>query len=429
MSAATALTNLTGLRPEVAVRCVEQNSNDFRTALASFVQSYQKKNVPIESFQTPNPLQRLRQSAKQIDRELEAIYAAVREVARRAGVPVDRAWASLRSAQWDVEQAIRLVTPPQNEQPKDAAGNGSSSAAVAALNPQPQPSQVQSEIRPLSAPSHCTECFLDLPDFFVEEVRRKTLLFQMDRGFLDKQAAAVKPLLHSWYELAQLKYGQIPLTYYALSDRSSRIVHDSHQLLQAPQHREKLQAFLTAISTELNIYSTALCNFAAVCLLALNENQAAAVVRMVALDWGFNGYWCDGEAGYKEDANRVHQMLAAKFPSVVANLNALQVLPEVYLQSFVNELSILVLPFEFMFRFLDCFMKEGFAFLAKFVTAIVQHFRQDLEAADQAGEALQILTFDPNAVEPQDIKKILAIAQSLPMDQSLEELVHARQSA
>jgi hypothetical protein len=395
--AAQQLALKTGLKDDVAALCVSRNNGDFRTALASFVQSHGAGKVKPEHFSNTSLLEF---NKKGINDELKVVYFAVQEVLNRTTGTQEQAWKALQDAQWNTEKAVATLP----------ARAGADSGAKKSTVP----------LKHLPHPTHFTGCFLDMPLFVKEEIQARATIFNMDRGFMSKATKEqLRTRMLKWVDIAGAFHRDAPVQYYEIVDADEEttrvIIKDVERTFFHQEHRTKLINFLFSAFQEFKTYGQPMSFLAAICLLALDEQETMAVLRKVAKEY-IPKHWAPEAVGFATNAWVVEAVLQKRFPDVAAHFMKMNFWPDTYMQKILSGLSVHVLPFELMFSFLDSFISQGFVFLVKFELAIVEHFRHELlniRDSTKINELHELMRLDNKVVQSPDMKAILQRAQAM----------------
>ncbi|KEG13871.1 putative GTPase activating protein [Trypanosoma grayi] len=450
---------LTGLKATYAKGCYDRFGG-YAPALASFAQSY--TSLPEDYFEEKD---RVVKNAGVINEELKLIYKKAREIKSALNVADDGVWAFYYTHQ-SVTKPLQQQQQHQQQKPANAfqfgassnpsgqlfgfangTGNNttssaptsaslnfgfgpapvtSSSSATAAVSVPPafagfgQPKKVteetvkkafhENEVK-YCEPSHFTGPFFDMPLFWKEEVEGQCPLLNLNKGFLEENRDVLHKRLEVWAKKAA--FFQKPVRYVEIGDDDEEtvrvIIKDADRTFFHPEHRKKFVAFLNAMHHEFKAYGQAMSYLAGLCLLVLNEEETAAVLRFVSTTY-IPGHWAAEAIGFASSAWVVESFMQRLFPDVAKHLEELKFWPDTYLQKILTGLCIHVLNFRELFEFLDLFMESGFKFLIKYCLAIVEHFRSDLlgiKTVNDANAVYEIMRLDSKVADLQDVRAIL----------------------
>lgn len=292
--------------------------------------------------------------------------------------------------------------------PAPAAGGPSFPAFGAA-----PASAAAAEKRPVKycEPEHFTGPYFDMPRFWETEVVARAPLLNLNNGFLEANREALQPRLAKWAQKAS--FYKKPVKYVAIEDEDEEVVRviikDADRTFFEPEHRQKMVALLNAMYTEFGAYGQAMSYLAGLCMLVLNEEDTAAVLRFVATEH-IRGHWAAEAVGFATSAWVVEYFMKKTQPDVAKHLQSLNFWPDTYLQKILTGLCIHVLPFADLFDFLDAFMDGSMRYLIRFCLAIVEHFRADIlaiKSSTEANKLYEIMRLDTHVVDHADVRAIL----------------------
>lgn len=318
--------------------------------------------------------------------------------------------------------ALTFVVPKKEDTSSAASTEASSKPA----------SSAKKEIR-YTTPTHFVGPFFDMPRFWDTEVVARAPLLNLDHGFLAAHKDNLRPRLLRWVEKSS--FYNAPVRYVEIADHDEDVVRviikDADRTFWQPEHREKLVAFLHAMYHEFNAYGQAMSYLAGLCMLVLNENETASVIRFVATEY-IKGHWAAEAVGFATSAWVVEHFMQKMMPDVAQHLEVLKLWPDTYLQKILTGLCIHVLPFDDLFRFLDAFMQGGLRYLIKFCLAIVEHFRSNLLAVsscNQANTVYEIMRLDARMADHIDVESIFERAAQMELGEEGDHLDVIRSQA
>ncbi|CAD2213259.1 Rab-GTPase-TBC domain containing protein, putative [Angomonas deanei] len=260
-------------------------------------------------------------------------------------------------------------------------------------------------------PTHFTGPLFQMEHFWEKEVLGRAPLFNLDNGFLEANRDQLRPRLEKWLKKAH--FYRKPIQYVKIEDDDEEVVRviikDAERTFYAPEHREKLIAFLNALFHEFDAYGQAMSYLAGLCLLVLDEEETGSIIRFVATEY-IRGHWAAEAVGFATSAWVVETFMQKKFKDVAEHLLSLNFWPDTYLQKILSGLCIHVLTFDKLFIFLDAFMEGGMKYLIRFCLAIVEHFRADLlaiKSVNDANNLYEIMRLDSKTCTPADVDAIL----------------------
>jgi hypothetical protein len=258
---------------------------------------------------------------------------------------------------------------------------------------------------------HFTGPFLDMAEFWEKEVTARAPLFNLDCGFMERSRSDIRPRIAKWAKAAEF-YSGSPVKYVEIDDPDEHyarvIIKDAERTFFDETHRRKLAVFLYSVYHEFDAYHQSMSYLAAVCLLALTEQETAGVLRLVKSF--IPGHWAAEAVGFATSAWAVEFLMQELFPDVASHFKKLNFWPDTYLQKIMSGLCIHVLKFQELFEFLDHFMAEGMKYLFQFCLAIVERFRDALlrvPSADKIQDLYEIMRLDSKVVDSSDIRFIL----------------------
>lgn len=327
--------------------------------------------------------------------------------------------------------ASKTAAAAAPNQPPSPAPAGKGAAGFNFGAPAAQPAAAEPEKpakKPARAckPTHFTGCYFDMPEFWKAEVEGEAALFDLDKGYLAAHKKELRPLMERWVQKAS--FYKKPVKYVEIEDEDEEVVRviikDADRTFFHPDHRKKLVVFLNALYHEFNTYGQAMSYLAGICLLALDEEETAAVIRFVATAY-IKGHWAAEAVGFATSAWVVEHFMHRLYPDVAAHLEKLHFWPDTYLQKIMSGLCIHVLPFSHLFAFLDDFMMDGMPYLIRFCLSIIEHFRSHLlsiTSTTEANKLYEIMRLDRSVTDVGDINAIMARAKTIDLGADLGNL-------
>ncbi|ORC85567.1 putative GTPase activating protein [Trypanosoma theileri] len=455
---------ITGLKKTYAKECFDRFGG-YAPALASFAQSY--ASLPDEYF---DEKEKTVKNADSINRELKLIYKRARNIKSHSGKGDKGVWGAYYNHQLTPEagkeqkssdaagtkvetqskifgSAFGITNTNTNTNtnantntaaPASSAFNfgfGSAPPAASSSSPstgfsttspfsfggfgqakkeevieKPKETHQEREVK-YCEPSHFTGPFFEMPLFWKEEVEERCPLLNLNKGFLEANRDVLRKRLEPWLKKAE--FFLQPVQYVEIDNDDEEtvrvIIKDADRTFFHPDHRKKFVAFLNAMFHEFKAYGQAMSYLAGLCLLVLNEEETAAVLRYVSKTY-IPGHWAAEAVGFASTAWVVEHFMKELFPDVAEHLKELKIWPDTYLQKILTGLCVHVLDFKELFNFLDLFMEGGMKFLIKFSLAVVEHFRSDLlkvQSMNDINEVYEIMRLDPKVADTSDIRDIL----------------------
>lgn len=439
---ATDLATVTGLKAETA-EVLYNKFGGYGPALASFVQSLH--SIPPH-FYKDSAVHRANAAA--INAELREIYRQARDIRQQRRCEDKEAWKAFNEKQLASKAPTgNAATPPPPSfgfnstapsstpsvpisfgfgAPASTSTAGVGGAAVSSFGKPTAAVEVSSEeTKPVpkfvDAAKHYTGPLLDMPTFWEKEVVERATLFNLDAGFMEKNRDTLSDRVHKW--LKNSEFFNTPVKYVAMDDKDEYyarvIIKDAERTFFAPEHREKFYMFLYAMYFEFGSYGQAMSYLAGICLLVLNEQETATVLRKVRKV--IPGHWAAEAVGFATSAWVVEHFMQTHFPDVAQHFQRINFWPDTYLQKILSGLCVHVLRFEDLFVFLDAFMDGGFNYLLRFCMSIIEHFHQHLLRLDSTkiNELYEIMRLDSKAVDRADVQKILQRAATFELNKEL----------
>lgn len=267
-----------------------------------------------------------------------------------------------------------------------------------------------------------TGSFMSMPFFDKLEIQRGAPIFKVDTGFMAQTTEGqLRERMLKWVDDSFRR----PVPYAPIGtndDKNVRIIiQDAERTFFALEHRRKLHEFLYAMSLDLGGYKQSMSFVAAVCLLALTEEETACVLRKVAKV--IPNHWKPD--GFAVNAGVVAHYFKQHHPEVAARFCNMRLPPGAYVsEKTVTSLCVNVLTLPQAVRFIDNAMAQGFLWLLKFQLAIVQHLKSRLLADT---DLLALMRLDN--VDGKDKECILAIAEAMNLDNVGGDLPMLRERA
>lgn len=244
---------------------------------------------------------------------------------------------------------------------------------------------------------------LKTPGFFERE--RDAPIFLEEDGFLARAGDSVYERANEWYEMTfdgadHPEADSTEATARLDAAHHPRIVlRDSERTFLVEEDREKLARLLTRLHIRFEDYSQGMGFVASFLLLFLEPAKTEEIIRCVNSDPKFiPGYWKNEAVGFATDAYVFGYLLAERRPRLAHHLSACYMQPEMYCQKWFTALCVHVLPFEYVFDFLDGFFRLGFRFLFQFALALMDALEPRLLDTTNPGELLALLRLDRDVV-------------------------------
>lgn len=167
---------------------------------------------------------------------------------------------------------------------------------------------------------------------------------------------------------------------------------DAERTFKTPEFRQQLVEVLSSLWPELGDYHQGLGFVVSFLLLVLPPTDALRVC--VGLHRLYlPGYFKAAPVAYVRDARVLQKMMDLRVPDVGQHLKELAC-AEAYSSKWFVGLNVHVLTFEALFEFIEALLANGDAFLFQFALALVDNCKEDLLAASNAADALEILRLD-----------------------------------
>lgn len=472
---------LSGLSKDKAEECFTKHFKYYGAALASFAQSY--KNIPKNFYENSDaPIKNL----ETINKELKVIYRLAREEKKKMfGKSDEEVWKQLSKSSatpslFSVPKQSSLhanpavgpflageakgssssspvaslfafgatqtpsTTLPASSPPFSGKEGGSlfsfgslssavtSSAPLSgfgfdsAAAPAPQAPAPAEKKHKFCKPRHNVGPLLEMPSFWEEEVEAGASLFNLDGGYLARNKDKLRPMMEKWVSIASFYKKEV--NYVEMEDRDEEtvrvIIKDAERSFLTPTYREKLISFLHAMFVEFGAYGQAMSYLAGLCMLALDEEETAAVIRFVSSSY-IKGHWAAEAVGFATSAWVVEFFMKKICPAVAQHLEDLKFWPDTYLQKILTGLCIHVLSFNELFEFLNAFMEGGFQYLVCFCLAVTEHFQSNLlkiKSSVEANTLYEIMALNSRVCHVADVQAILKRAKTINLGEEGEKI-------
>ncbi|CCW69987.1 unnamed protein product [Phytomonas sp. Hart1] len=301
---------------------------------------------------------------------------------------------------------------------KPPKASAPSSAVEHALPPPKEPVEIPA--------THFTGPFFDSSMFWEEEVLKQAPLFNCNNGFIEANRDTLRTRMEKW--LQRTDFYRKPIKYLAIDDEDEEIVRviikDADRTFFYPEHRTKLVMFLHAMNHEFKAYGQAMSYLSALCMLTMNEEEAASIIRFVSTEY-IKGHWASEAVGFATSAWVVEHFMRQKFEDVAKHLDSLNLWPDTYLQKILTGLCVHVLSFNDLFDFLDAFMAEGLRYLIGFCLAIVEHYHDailSIKSSVEANTLYEIMRLDRNVADRNDVQAILQRAPQIDLGDDIANI-------
>lgn len=279
-------------------------------------------------------------------------------------------------------------------------------------------------------PDHNVGPLMEIPGFWEDEVEGGASLFNLDGGYLDRNKDKLRGMMEKWVKKAS--FYKKPVKYVEMEDRDEEtirvIIKDAERTFLTSAHREKLISFLHAMLVEFGCYGQAMSYLAGLCMLALNEEETAAVLRFVSQEY-IKGHWAAEAVGFATSAWVVEHFMKEICPSVAQRLEELKFWPDTYLQKILTGLCIHVLSFNELFEFLCAFMEGGLKYLICFCLAVTEHFQDNLlkiTSTLDANTLYEIMALNSRVCHVSDVRAILRRANTINLGEDGDRLAVIR---
>lgn len=199
---------------------------------------------------------------------------------------------------------------------------------------------------------------------------------------------------------------------------------DSVRTFATEEYRTVLSALLERIVVEalLGEYHQSLSLFSGLLLLSFEQDQVLNIVHHLNSHPKYiPGYWRNEAVAFATDAYVCQHLITEHLPEVGGLLVEHGILPETYMQKWFVGLCINVLPFKFLYQYIEAFLTHGHIFLMRFGLSFMANMKETLLAcgADQS-RMLAWLRLDPDicTIDEALIQKILdeATAEHYPLE-------------
>lgn len=312
---------------------------------------------------------------------------------------------------------------PTSSSPILSFGAGFGAAAV----PNPETSDSTEKKMPkFCDPDHNVGPLMEIPGFWEDEVEGGASLFNLDGGYLARNKDNLRGMMEKW--VAKASFYKQPVKYVEMEDRDEEtirvIIKDAERTFVTSAHREKLIAFLHAMLVEFGCYGQAMSYLAGLCMLALNEEETAAVIRFVSTEY-IKGHWAAEAVGFATSAWVVEHFMKDICPSVAQRLEELKFWPDTYLQKILTGLCIHVLSFNELFEFLCAFMEGGLKYLICFCLAVTEHFQDNLlkiRSTQDSNTLYEIMALNSRVCHVSDVRAILKRANTINLGEEGDNL-------
>lgn len=308
--------------------------------------------------------------------------------------------------------ATPSATPSSSAQISFGSGFGFAPAATAEKD-----TTDQKKTHKFCDPKHNVGPLLEIPGFWEEEVEAGASLFNLDGGYLVRNKGKLGGMMKKW--VSRASFYKKPVKYVEMEDRDEEtvrvIIKDAERSFLTPTYREKLIMFLHAMFVEFGCYGQAMSYLAGLCMLALNEEETAAVLRFVSQEY-IKGHWAAEAVGFATSAWVVEYFMQKVCPAVARRLDELKFWPDTYLQKILTGLCIHVLSFNELFEFLNAFMEGGLKYLICFCLAVIEHFQSSLlkiKSTTEANTLYEIMALNSRVCHVTDVRAILQRAQTI----------------
>lgn len=167
---------------------------------------------------------------------------------------------------------------------------------------------------------------------------------------------------------------------------------DAERTFKSPDSRKKLVEVLASLWPELGDYHQGLGFVVSFLLLVLPPTDALRVCVGLHRHY-LQGYFKAAPVAYVRDARVLQKLMDKRLPDVGAHLKELAC-AEAYSSKWFVGLNVHVLTFEALFEFLEGLLSGGDAFLFQFALALIDNCKEELLAASNAADVLEILRLD-----------------------------------
>eukprot|EP00755_Sulcionema_specki_P030724 Sspe_Gene.95031::Locus_67371_Transcript_1_1_Confidence_1.000_Length_1545::g.95031::m.95031 len=384
LPAKTTVKDLTKLRDSWLEKLGDLTNNDDTSMCVAFVQNFE--TLPSSAWSdVSSEAQQAKRDVKvaELNDVCHRAYSAVHELiasGKRHSCPIteDKAWAALKKAKWDTEAAHEHAGIVRKRLP-----------------------------------------FLEEVDFLDRECSRAALLNE-DRGFLKRAGRKAFDLSAHFTSLISGDVDRSPAKIVEIEEKDGQtervIIQDCIRTFSCLDHQKRLEAFLNGAFIEFENYNQGMAHVAAFLMLTLPENDVIVLLRKINNDY-IPGHWKHESDGFGASAY-VYQTILEKYePEIAEHLKKKDhyLMPEMYTRKWFCGLGLHVLDLEYVYQFLDAFLKRGFEYLIAFAMAFVKHMKSRILDCDDIGVLLKIfmLNQDGGNCTSEDGKAILDLADTL----------------
>ncbi|KNH09364.1 GTPase activating protein [Perkinsela sp. CCAP 1560/4] len=319
----------------------------------------------------------------QVESIVRESFRRVYQVKEITAMNTDECWSNLKNSGWDVQKALK--------------------------------EHISNHPRPHSFPALMSES-----EFIQVEVDNRAPLFDRNvRGWLQSNRESVSARVKQWVERIDQSYRTplvlIPIPTSEFDAETPRIIiNDSTRTFHTARYQFKLATYLHSFWKECGSYSQSMSYLAAILLLSLNEQETAWIMRKVNSEY-IPGHWAAQASGFNTSAFVWDKLLGEIDPEIQLHFQALNFLPDTYLQKIFSALCIHVLEFDMLYDFLDAFLMDGFPFLLRFAIALAVHFKPRLMTmtAIKVNQCFDIMKMDAALVSRSDQLIVLESAKKM----------------
>lgn len=213
--------------------------------------------------------------------------------------------------------------------------------------------------------------------------------------------------VRSWIDLVE-KNGKRDITMVSecpdpSSDRIFKL--DAVRTFCKEDRRAEMVTTLASIWHEMRDYSQGMGYLVAFLSMFLKPEEIVRICLTCDQDAKYiPGMWRLAPEIFQRDARVYQKVVDKRFPELSAQLKKYTV-PEAYTQKYFTGMNIHLLPYKYLFDYLELFFQNGYIQGFKFAIAVLEVLEKDLMAAKDPQKIMQLLRLDKTIYPPVNPKE------------------------
>ncbi|KYR00738.1 RabGAP/TBC domain-containing protein [Tieghemostelium lacteum] len=242
------------------------------------------------------------------------------------------------------------------------------------------------------------------------ETEFKIPLLKMDHGFLKEEGIEkIIKRASNWKDIAGLKSEDIKTIEYGTEKPEEIFVLDAERTFSTADNKARLVKILTYLKKQFGDYQQGFSFVTSFMMLTLPEEENIAI--MLKINSMLPGYWKHEAIDYGISALTFNNILQKIFPEISVHLQKNLIQPETFCSKWFLGLFVHLLPFRYLFQFMEKFLAGGVVYLYKFGLGLMEVLKSRILATDNVNVIYALLRLDSPEIKDEDFQKITDAAE------------------